>query len=138
MIKKLIFVYNANSGKINSLLDSAHKIVSPDTYDCKLCDLTYGIFKENEDWSSFREKLLQTNPNLQLEFLHKDEFTKQYKSKWLPKYDFPIILSVSDHKQDHNEDPITNSDLDVFMNTLDMNALETVQELIAGIETRLK
>jgi len=55
VISKLIFVYNANSGAINALLDSAHKIISPQTYDCKLCELTYGVFKEDEEWLRFLE-----------------------------------------------------------------------------------
>ena len=122
---------------MNSLLDSAHKIVSPDTYDCKLCELTFGIFKENEDWSRFRKNLLETNPDLQLEFLHKDEFAKQYWSKWLPDYDFPIILSVSDVKQDYNDGFGTNSGLDIFINTPEMNSIETVEQLMEAIEKRL-
>lgn len=133
MISKLIFIYNANSGKINSLLDSAHKIVSPSTYDCKLCDLTYGVFKENELWSSFREQLVEHYPAMQLEFLHKDEFVEQYKSKWLPKYDFPIILMT--HQHDVYND---KTDLDVFMNTAEMNDQETIEQLITSIEKRLK
>ena len=83
-IDKLIFVYNANSGKLNAWLDSAHKIVSPSTYDCQLCDLTYGVFKENVEWVRFRESELITNNVRQLEFLHINEFEKNYKSKWLP------------------------------------------------------
>ncbi|WP_241234677.1 hypothetical protein [Nonlabens ponticola] len=56
-IGKLIFVYNANSGRINSWLDSAHKIISPSTYQCKLCELTHGAFTEHDEWSRFRESL---------------------------------------------------------------------------------
>ena len=33
---KLIFVYNANSGKLSAALDIAHKIISPSTYQCRL------------------------------------------------------------------------------------------------------
>lgn len=138
MITKLIFVYNANSGKLNAWLDSAHKIVSPQTYSCKLCDLTYGIFKEHDDWVRFRESILTTYPNLQLEFLHKDEFEKQYWSKWLPKYDFPIILSTSDAVQDYNDGFGTNSGLDIFMNTPEMNALKSTEELIVALKLKLE
>ncbi len=63
MISKLIFVYNANSGALNSLMDSVHKIISPKTYDCKLCDLTYDVFKENELWSRFRESVKNDDHN---------------------------------------------------------------------------
>ena len=31
---KIIFVYNADSGLVNGLIDWAHKIVSPETYSC--------------------------------------------------------------------------------------------------------
>ncbi len=138
MITQLIFVYNANSGTISSLLDSAHKIISPATYDCKLCELTHGVFKENEDWSRFRESITKNYPSLQLEFLHKDEFNKKYWSKWLPNYDFPIILSKSDAVQDYNDGFGTNSGLDIFMSTPDMNGMKTVEELMESIETKLE
>lgn len=138
MITKLIFVYNANAGKINSLLDSAHKLISPGTYDCKLCELTHGVFKEDVDWILFRESVKTTNPNLQLEFLHKDEFEKQYWSKWLPKYEYPIILSLNDEVQDYNDGFGTNSGLDIFMDAMEMNALETTAQFIKAIDSILK
>ena len=31
---KLIFVYNAESGKLNTLFDIAHKVIKPETYKC--------------------------------------------------------------------------------------------------------
>jgi len=55
MSRKLIFVYNANSGKLNSLLGSAHKLFSPKTYSCNLCALTHYLFHENTQWELFRE-----------------------------------------------------------------------------------
>ncbi len=137
MISKLIFVYNANSGALNSLMDSVHKIISPKTYDCKLCDLTYDVFKENELWSRFRESVTNNYPNLQLEFLHKNEFEKVYWSKWLPKYSYPMILSVSDEEQDYNDGFGTNSGMDIFLSTEEMNVIMELPELIKAIETRL-
>lgn len=124
-IKKLIFVYNANSGKFNAWLDSAHKILSPSTYQCRLCDLTYGVFKENEEWARFRESL-QTTSNVQdLEFLHIDEFEQQYKSKWLPKYEYPLILTASD------------DGLEIFMSAVEMQQLDTTSALINDIKSKL-
>ena len=92
VLMKLLFVYNANSGTINALLDAAHKIVRPETYQCALCDITHGVFKEKESWLRFRESV-----KIPLEFLHKDEFLKAYKSKWLAKYEFPIVLAVTEN-----------------------------------------
>jgi hypothetical protein len=112
-IDKLIFVYNANSGKINGYMDMAHKILSPSTYQCRLCDLTFDIFKENVEWARFRESLETSNTVLDLEFLHIDEFEKNYKSKWLSKYEYPLILEV------------TNNGLELFMSNTQMNQIET-------------
>ena len=82
---KLIFVYNANSGKWNGYLDILHKIVSPATYPCKLCDLTHGIFKVRQEWVSFKETI-----DIPMEFLHKDEWLEKYQTK----KDLPAVFSL--------------------------------------------
>ncbi|QJP33579.1 GTPase [Nonlabens sp. Ci31] len=138
MISKLLFVYNANSGRLSSLLDSAHKIISPGTSECQLCNLTFGVFKENELWARFRESLTTTHPDLKLEFLHRDEFEKQYWSKWLPKYSYPILLSVRDEVQDYNDGFGTNSGMDIFLSAEEMSLITETDALIKTIQERLK
>ena len=56
-IKGLIFIYNAQSGKINSFLDYLHKAISPSTYNCSLCALTYNNYGEVKIWTQFIESL---------------------------------------------------------------------------------
>ena len=51
--RTLVFVYNANSGVLNALADLVHKTVSPSTYPCKLCDITYGVTGMRRAWASF-------------------------------------------------------------------------------------
>jgi len=70
---KIIFVYNADSGLFNLLSDMAHKFISPETYDCQLCMLTHGHFGMRDQWHEYLETL-----NAEIEFLHRDEFVKQY------------------------------------------------------------
>jgi hypothetical protein len=53
--QQLIFVYNANSDLFSTITDFAHKILSPSTYDCHLCALTYGNFSEKKEWKAFIE-----------------------------------------------------------------------------------
>jgi hypothetical protein len=67
----ILFVYNADSGLFNLVADIGHKIFSPSTYSCDLCQLTHGVFKERGAWKSFIETL-----NIPVEFLHRDEFIK--------------------------------------------------------------
>lgn len=80
---KLVFVYNANSGKLNTMFDIAHKIFRPETYECSLCLLTHDILTENSLLSAFKN-----NPNFDIEFLHKDEFNVKYDLE----FEYPVIL----------------------------------------------
>ena len=72
-MKKLLFVYNADAGLANALLDTAHKIFSPRTYACSLCGITYGLTSMRPEWKEF----LQSLP-VETRFLHRDEFLQQY------------------------------------------------------------
>ena len=83
MKEELLFVYNANSDLFSSVTGFAHKILSPSTYECRLCALTYDNFSMKEEWKSFIESL-----PLKTVFLHKDEFEKQFKTK----VNFPAVF----------------------------------------------
>ena len=54
---ELIFIYNAKSGLVNEFLDFAHKIVSPSTYNCNLCAISYGNFTMKKKWSDYISSL---------------------------------------------------------------------------------
>lgn len=71
--EKLIFVFNADSGVINALKDAVHKIVSPKTYECNLCAVTYGSVSMKPEWKSFIRSL-----PVAVEFLHRDEFRQVF------------------------------------------------------------
>ena len=116
---RLLFVYNANSGKMNAVLDSLHKITNPSTYNCNLCAITFGLFTEDDLWKTFRE-----NSPLQLEFYHRDEFKKKFNSKWLSKFEFPIVLSEK------------NGEFEVFITTEELNGFTTSEALIEAIMKR--
>lgn len=117
--QKLLFIYNANSGKANAFLDSMHKMFSPQTYDCKLCDITFGLISENKTWKRFRQESRQD-----MVFLHKDEFAGKYKSKFGHKFTFPIVLTEGD------------KGLEVFISTEELNALKTPHGLIRLVRER--
>ncbi|MBA3819177.1 MAG: hypothetical protein H0X17_09820 [Deltaproteobacteria bacterium] len=57
MRRELVFVYNADSSAWSKLLDAGHKLISPSTYACKLCALTYGAVSMRAPWSRFVDQL---------------------------------------------------------------------------------
>lgn len=67
----ILFVYKADSGLFNTATDIAHKIFSPETYECNLCALTHGYFSIRKEWEAFIREL-----GLAAEFLHRDEIDK--------------------------------------------------------------
>ncbi len=109
---KLIFVYNADSGLMNTLMDIGHKAISPQTYECNLCGLTFGLLSEHKQWKKFREE-----SNVDMEFLHRDEFEQKYNQK----FEYPIVL-----KQDN--------DLSVTISKTELDKIKTLDQLIAQVE----
>ncbi len=69
----VLFVYNADSGLANALLDIGHKLVSPATYGCNLCALSHGLLAPRAEWTRF----VATLP-YPAEFLHRDEFRRRF------------------------------------------------------------
>ena len=65
--QKLIFIYNAESGLINGIIDYLHKIFSPDSYDCSLCKLTYNNLGKIRKWRKFLK-----SSNYEIVFAYKD------------------------------------------------------------------
>ncbi|WP_036476635.1 hypothetical protein [Myxosarcina sp. GI1] len=112
---KLIFVYNADSGSIDTLIDIGHKAISPQTYQCNLCSLTFGLVSEHKQWKKFREE-----SDTEMEFLHRDEF----ESKYDRKFDYPVIL-----KQNEPED-----DLKVTISQAELSKIQTLDELILKVD----
>ena len=69
-MKELIFIYNAKSGLTQAAVDWAHKIISPKTYECSLCSLTYGNLGKYSKWSKFLASL-----NINKSFIYDDQLS---------------------------------------------------------------
>lgn len=116
----LVFVYNADSGVFNSLTDIAHKIISPDTYQCNLCNLTHGYFKARQEWVKFLSDL-----DADIEFLHRDEFLQKYPSYNQLTNRFPAIFIQQD------------TGLKLWMGSEIINRMMSTKELMQAIHNEL-
>ncbi len=113
---QLVFVYNADSGVFNTLADIGHKIVSPDTYQCHLCELTHGYFTMRDEWSSFLQQM-----NSEIRFLHRDQFAEETGLRG----PFPAI-----YEQQGN-------DFKLWMSKTEIDQIESTQALREKILNRL-
>ena len=116
-MEKLIFVYNADSGLLNALKDWTHKIVSPETYPCNLCALTYDNLGMRRSWRNFIEAL-----EFDVEFLHRDELEEQYGIR-----DVPLPAAFVQKE----------GELNLWMNSDEVDACQSLQELQDSIQTKL-
>lgn len=85
--RKLLFVYNAKSGFVHSVMDLMHKTASPKTYPCKLCSLTFSGATMNKLWKCYISGL-----DISAIFMHRNEFSKAYPDQ---NISFPAILLQS-------------------------------------------
>tara|TARA_Y100000591_G_C21731945_1_gene644597 strand:+ start:663 stop:1022 length:360 start_codon:yes stop_codon:yes gene_type:complete len=104
--KKLIFIYNANSGVINAAIDYLHKMFSPETYNCSLCSLTYNNFGKIGKWKKFLDSC-----NYDLVFIYRDHLEKMGidRSIKLPAIlltDYSILITSSEIQSYENLDEL--------------------------------
>ncbi|MCI0566382.1 GTPase [bacterium] len=115
---KLIFVYNADGAFASTIKDTAHKLISPQTYQCNLCRLTYPVAFVQKEWKKFVDSL----PH-EVSFLHRDEFHKQYpQQKGVP---LPAVFT---------EDA---SEVDLLIPESEINKAQSIQELISIVKRSL-
>ena len=67
-IDRLLFVYNADSGKWSAFVDSARKVLK--IQGCTLCSITHGLTGEKEDWRDCKDEL-----GVPVDYVHRDEVT---------------------------------------------------------------
>jgi hypothetical protein len=114
----LVFVYNADSGLFNAATDMAHKLLSPRTYKCNLCALTYSTFGMREDWKDFLEALARP-----IEFLHADELKSLYS---ISNVQLPAVF-----KKDSDQ-------LELLINADSINGCLTIADLKRLLTDKLK
>ena len=115
--RSLVFVYNADSGLLNSIKDLFHKNFKPATYPCRLCALTYNNAGMISDWKRFTDGL-----DISVKFLHKDEFNDRFQNKDLG---LPAAFLIDD------------DEIRTLISAVEMNDLSDLEELIELVRSRI-
>jgi len=120
---RLVFVYNAKSGVVNGIFDYVHKFVSPSTYSCNLCSLTYDNLGKKNEWANYLNNL-----SVNIIFAYKDNINNQ-KDAFLINYSDsiqpPCLFIVKDSIQIE------------IINSTEMNKLNNLDELKVLLNNRL-
>ena len=114
---ELIFIYNAKSGLVNEFLDFAHKIVSPSTYNCNLCAISYGNFLMKKKWSNYISSL-----PVKSTFTYKDKVSEY----GYDNIELPSIIFRNDSRSG------------VIISNDKINNLKNIEQLIELLNEKLK
>lgn len=114
----ILFVYNADSSIFSQVSDAVQKIISPSSYECNLCMVTYGTVSMKDEW----KKYLDTLPFVK-EFLHRDEFQEHYPE--LANTKLPAIFLVR------------NNIPSLLISAEDINMQKSVDDLMKLLNDRL-
>ncbi len=118
MTKRLVIVYNANAGLLAGALDSIHKTLSPATYPCDLCALTYGALSMRPSWRQW----LQSIP-IETDFYHRPDFRLAFPD--FANEPLPLVGIVS------------NGDLSVVLDRDALAQLRSLDQLMAVLQSKL-
>lgn len=112
----LVFVYNAEAGVLNGIMDSAHKFFSPATYACDLCAITHGLTRMKPEWRAWLQQ-----SGLDVQFYHRSDFRRDWPAADIA---LPAIL-------------IRESDrLRPIISASDLAQISDVGQLVALLEAR--
>jgi hypothetical protein len=115
---RLLIVYNADAGVAAALFDMVHKIVSPATYPCSLCAVTYGVATMDRRWRAY----LQALP-LPVAFYHRQDFHAAFPQ--LASAPLPLIARDE------------GGAVTVLLDAAALAGLTTVDALMAALSARL-
>ena len=65
-VQRLLFMYDANSGKMGAFLDSARKLLM--VGGCALCSMTHGTLGKKNGWKACKEEL-----GVPIDYYHRDD-----------------------------------------------------------------
>lgn len=116
---QLLFIYNAEGGFFHVAADIAHKIFSPSTYPCSLCQLTYGTFTIREEWKKYLEAL-----PIDKQFYHKEDCF----ALPLPK---PLALPAILYQAHNTSNP------QLLITAEELNACTQIKDLTSLIDQHL-
>lgn len=115
--KEIILVYNAYGGIYPGAADFLHKIISPSTYPCNLCYISFGTFGMKPEWKQFLDSL-----PYQKKEIHKDQFKNKYQPEDLP---LPVIM-ISD-----------GANIQLLASAAELNQCKTLQQLKDLVRSKL-
>lgn len=116
----LIFAYRAKSGIFNTISHTMHRVFSPDTYECRLCQFTFSVIGMLRPWKNF----LESRPEAKI-FYHRKEFSKNFPNVTA---ELPLILMMK----------ANDLEPQILLNHSGIESCADIEELIHKLECALE
>ena len=116
---RIILVYNEGSRLFDAVSGWSHKLLSPTTYECALCKVTFGLTGMLVPWKNYIELL-----PFPVAFLHRDEFRRQFPA--FAALPLPVILTEKAARTE------------ILLSAEDIRETSSLSGLIGLMQTRLE
>lgn len=113
---ELFFVYNAQKGVANMMIDGLHKVIRPSTYACDLCAITYNAVTKRKEW-----KLFLNEVKVPVHFYYKNTLPKEIQQNW----EYPVVLRYE------------NSTVTCILDRQDFAAINDLNEFIVLLKEKV-
>lgn len=118
-IRRLHFVYNVEATVSAIVGDFIHRLTDPETYPCRLCDLTYGRLVKKPGWQMFVWSLPVGST-----FYTRDGFVKKYPAQ--RDQQFPAVFAEDEQGR-----------LSSFLSAGEFSSIRTLEALEQEVKSRL-
>ena len=116
--RRIIQVYNADGDALSVVIDAIHKVMSPASYPCSLCNVSYGPLSVRTKWRNYLGRL-----DADVLSLHRDEFRGRFPAT---DVELPAILI-----QEPGAEPR------VLLSKYRLDTIRDVDDLIAATDRAL-
>ncbi len=98
------------------VLDGLHKMISPSTYACDLCAITYGTVAMKKEWKTFIDQ-----SKVPFRFYYKNTLPKKFDHN----LDYPVVLRYE------------NSSVSCILDRQDFAAINDLNEFIVLLKEKV-
>ncbi len=116
---QLRFVYNVEATPVALVKDFVHRLVDPETYPCRLCDITYGRFVKKPGWQLFVWSLPVASA-----FHTRDGFRKTHPD--VTGIEFPAVIAEKN-----------SGELETLISAEEFRSITSLEELKARVTALL-
>ena len=115
---KILFVFKASNAPISKAVDWFHKVISPGTYQCQLCQLTHHHFGSRALLKTWQKQI-----PYEVEFWYEDQWNEKHREEELP------LIAILQTDQ--------TAQIEIILTKEEIEKLTSLDELLSRVSEKI-